>query len=124
MATEQRLIDAYAAVELLRSLGSRDYRREKGTIADAMKMLSHPAYTPTVPAVVLPCKIGDEVWGIRRSNKGALSPHRGIVSHMVFSDDMKLCIVVQHICRGEWGKKVFATYEDACAAIREGRSNG
>lgn len=45
-----RLIDADATVELLRSLGSRDYRREKGTIADAMKMLSHPTYTPTVDA--------------------------------------------------------------------------
>lgn len=52
-----RLIDANATVELLRSLGNRDYRREKGTIADAMKMLSHPAYTPTVDAVpVVRCK--------------------------------------------------------------------
>jgi hypothetical protein len=51
MANEKRLIDANAAWELLRSLGSRDYRREKGTISDAMKMLSHPAYTPTVDAV-------------------------------------------------------------------------
>ena len=57
MANEKRLIDANAAVELLRRLGSRDYRREKGTIADAMKMLSHPAYTPTVDAVeVVRCK--------------------------------------------------------------------
>ena len=45
-----RLIDADATIELLRSLGSRDYRREKGTIADAMKMLSHSAYTPTIEA--------------------------------------------------------------------------
>lgn len=57
MANEKRLIDANAAVEFLRSLGNRDYRREKGTISDAIKMLSHPAYTPTVDAVeVVRCK--------------------------------------------------------------------
>ena len=43
-----RLIDADATIELLRRLGSRDYRREKGTIMDAMKMLSHAEYTPTI----------------------------------------------------------------------------
>lgn len=31
---------------LLNSLGSRDYRREKGTIQDAIKMISSAAYTP------------------------------------------------------------------------------
>ena len=52
-----RLIDADATFDLLRSLGSRDYRREKGTIMDAMKMISHPEYTPTVDAVpVVRCK--------------------------------------------------------------------
>ena len=57
MEKEKRLIDANAAVELLRRIGSRDYRREKGTIMDAMKMLSSPAYTPTVDAVeVVRCK--------------------------------------------------------------------
>ena len=57
MATEKRLIDANATFELLRSLGSRDYRRDKGTIMDAMKMISHPEYTPTVDAVeVIRCK--------------------------------------------------------------------
>ncbi len=46
-----RLIDADATFELLRNLGSRDYRRDKGTIMDAMKMISHSEYTPTVDAV-------------------------------------------------------------------------
>lgn len=31
---------------LLKSLGSRDYRREKGTIQDAIKMISSAVYTP------------------------------------------------------------------------------
>lgn len=43
-----RLVDADDTIVLLRSLGSRDYRREKGTIQDAIKMLSSDLYTPTV----------------------------------------------------------------------------
>lgn len=42
-----RLIDADAYEELLHGLGNRDYRREKGTICDAIKFL-HPHYSPTV----------------------------------------------------------------------------
>ena len=45
-----RLIDADATFELLKSLGPRDYRREKGTIMDAMKMVASEHYTPTVDA--------------------------------------------------------------------------
>lgn len=52
-----RLIDADVAIELLRSLGNRCYRRKEGTIDDAMKMLMHSAYTPTIDAVpVVRCK--------------------------------------------------------------------
>ena len=43
-----RLVDADATAELLRSLGSRDYRREKGTICEAEKMVRYPEYTPTI----------------------------------------------------------------------------
>lgn len=35
-------------VELLKSQGSRDYRREKGTLQDAIKLLSSSVYTPCV----------------------------------------------------------------------------
>ena len=47
-------IEREATIELLRSLGSRDYRREKGTIQDAIKMVSFSEYTPAAdvaPAV-------------------------------------------------------------------------
>lgn len=71
-------------------------------------------------AVVLPCRIGDTVWAIR-CYRGVLVPQQGRVSEMLFTDDMKLSIVVKHICRGEWGKKVFATKEDADSAIGERR---
>lgn len=47
-------IEREATVELLRSLGSRGYRREKGTIQDAIKMIQSPAYTPS--ADVAPVK--------------------------------------------------------------------
>lgn len=64
----------------------------------------------------LPCKIGDTVFAIRNF-KGTKVPQRGIVSEMFFTADMSLCIVVRHIARGEWGKTVFATQEEARAKI-------
>lgn len=74
------------------------------------------AQTDTVEAVVLPCKIGQTVWAIRRfhDKKCATS---GIVSEMFFTQQMKLEIVVKFVARGEWGKKVFATREEAEAAL-------
>ena len=49
-------IEREATIELLRSLGSRDYRREKGTIQEAIKMVSFSEYTPT--ADVAPVRHG------------------------------------------------------------------
>lgn len=74
-------------------------------------------------AVEVPCKIGDVVWGIR-NYKGIPTPQMGSVSEMFFVGNMKLCIVVKHVCRGEWGKQVFATHEEAYAAARERKYNG
>ena len=42
-----RLIDADAYEALIRGLGNREYRRENGTICDAIKFL-HPHYAPTI----------------------------------------------------------------------------
>lgn len=39
-------IEREKTVELLRSLGNREYCKEKGTIQDAIKMISCPEYTP------------------------------------------------------------------------------
>ena len=44
-------IEREATVKLLRRLGSRDYRREKGTIQEAIKMVSFPEYTPSADVV-------------------------------------------------------------------------
>ena len=40
-------IERETTVKLLLSLGSRDYRREKGTIQESIKMVSFPEYTPS-----------------------------------------------------------------------------
>ena len=42
------LISRDEAVSVLQSIGSRDYRREKGTICDAIKMIAHSQYVPTI----------------------------------------------------------------------------
>ena len=49
-------IEREATVKLLRGLGSRDYRREKGSIQEAIKMVSFPEYTPA--ADVAPVRHG------------------------------------------------------------------
>ena len=71
---------------------------------------------PAVDAVELPCKIGDRVWAIR-SYRGIKHPQEGIVSEMLFTNDMRIMIVVKNVARGIWGKTVFGSYKDADAAI-------
>lgn len=44
-------IEREKTVERLRSLGNREYRKEKGTIQDAIKMISYPEYTPAADVV-------------------------------------------------------------------------
>ena len=74
---------------------------------------------PAIDAVILPCKIGDSVWGIRTYHKGK-RVRQGIVSDMLFvGPEMQLCICVKNVCRGEWGKTVFATREEAEAAVEK-----
>ena len=59
-------IEREATIKLLRSLGSRDYRREKGTIQEAIKMVSFPEYTPS--ADVAPVRHGE--WEIVVGSNG------------------------------------------------------
>lgn len=67
---------------------------------------------------VIPCKIGDTVWGITKYSGGLTRKARkSTVSAMFFLGDMRLCIVARSISRGEWGKEIFATQEEAEAAI-------
>ena len=76
----------------------------------------------TVDAVVLPCKIGDSVWGIRKHNRGK-EVKQGTVYQMFFGEHMKLCLCVKNVCRGEWGKNIFATKEEAKKALAKMAGN-
>lgn len=66
--------------------------------------------------VQLPCKVGDEVWCVR-DTRVYNKPVKGVVSEIYFRDNMDMCIVVRHLCRGRWGERVFATEQEAQAAI-------
>lgn len=83
------------------------------------ELLNRIANAKSVDAVALPCKMGDEVWGIRRNGNFYQKVMKGKVFQMFFGDDMRLCISVKNVCRGEWGKSVFATQEEAEAALAD-----
>ena len=87
-------IDREATVKLLRSLGSRDYRREKGTIQEAIKMVSFPEYTPS--ADVAPVRHGR--WLDRQKNQGLKDEEIGTVG-MVDGEPWSSCYCSE--C-GEW----------------------
>lgn len=69
-----------------------------------------------------PCKIGDTAWAIR-SFHGKDRAQEGIVSEIYYirgtrpGADMRLCVTVKHVARGEYGKTIFATREEAEAAL-------
>ena len=92
-----------------------DFEIQVGAII-AKEFLDKAKNAPTVDAVELPCRMGDIVWGIQKHIRG-FQPKQGVVNQMYFGEDMQLCICVKNICRGEWGKKVFATKEEADAAL-------
>lgn len=77
-----KYIEREATVKLLRSIGSRDYRREEGTLADAIKMVMHSEYTPT--ADVAPVRHGRWMpescdWVCSECGEDALnSPYSGL----------------------------------------------
>lgn len=47
----------------------------------------------------------------------------GKVSEMLFTDDMRLLIVIKHICRGVAGEDIFFTREDAEKALAAKKEN-
>lgn len=66
--------------------------------------------------ITLPCKIGDTVYGIRRY-KGRIVKS-GTVSEMFCNQYGELIIAIKNVCRGCWGKQIFATHEEAEAALK------
>lgn len=67
--------------------------------------------------IVLPCRLGDTVWGIQRYSACGWKAKPGKVYQMYYGEDMRLCISVKRVCLGQWGKQVFATREEAEAAL-------
>lgn len=78
---------------------------------------------PAADSFEPPCKIGDEVWGLK-IYRGRTLPKKGVVHQMYYADDMRLCICVKGVCRGQWGKNVFATMEEAYGAVGRGENDG
>lgn len=68
--------------------------------------------------IELPCKVGDIVWIIRNYH-GIKRAQQGTVYEMYFTKEMKLMITVKYIGRGEYGKTIFATKEEAEAKLAE-----
>ena len=64
-----------------------------------------------------PCKIGDEVFGIKRRGYRPIILQRK-VTQLFYSDDMELCAVVENVCRGKFGEVVFLAREEAEEALR------
>ena len=87
----------------------------KDDVQDSIQRIKN---APAVDAVELPCRIGDTVWTIRYFHS-RLIPQEGTVSEMYFARDMKLHITVKYVGRGLWGETVFATREEAEAAINK-----
>ena len=66
-------IEREATIKLLRNIGSRDYRREKGTIQEAIKMVSFSEHTPA--ADVSPARHGRWV-KIYENGEPAIEQHQ------------------------------------------------
>ena len=65
---------------------------------------------------ILPCKVGDTMWGIRNW-RGVKRPESAEVREMYFTEDMELVIVLRHLCRGIYGKQIFSSYEECEKAL-------
>lgn len=111
-----RLIDADA----VRKMAVPHTRGDHGYSADIRKwavLVGDIDDAPTVDAPSVPCKIGDTVYGLR-NYRGVERIQSGTVSEMFFTKNMRLVVVVKHVCRGYWTEKVFPTYEAAAQGIR------
>jgi hypothetical protein len=72
--------------------------------------------------IVLPCRIGDQVWTIR-NHGGVPHVYTGAVSEIFFAEDdagvTRLCMAVKGVSKGFWGERFFNTREEAEAALKE-----
>ncbi len=127
MAEKTKLIrvrEASRALQRVRSwfCGYPSTEQDKLAQAVAKMCIEEIGKIKPADAVELPCRIGDEVWGLK-TYRDVRIPKKGVVHQMYFGDDMQLCISVKNVCRGLWGRNVFATREEAEAAIGERRTD-
>ena len=104
----RKLVDTQKVYDLALGYMS-DFARSCADLTSLREILDD---APAVPAIVLPCKVGG-VRDTRIYNK----PVKGVVTEIYFRDNMDMCIVVRRLCRGRWGERVFATEQEAQAAI-------
>ena len=108
----RKLVDTQQVYDLALGYMS-DFARSCADLTSLREILDD---APAVPAIVLPCKVGDDVWCVR-DTRVYNKPVKGTVSEIYFRDNMDMCIVVRRLCRGRWGERVFATEQEAQAAI-------
>lgn len=72
--------------------------------------------------VEIPLKIGDTVFAIR-NYRGVEHVQKTKVSEMFFTSDMRLMIVCRYVARGEFGKDVFQTMQEAQTEIDKRKSS-
>lgn len=113
---EKHCEDQYAAGCCICTMRTCNYKYELNVENDC------PQFTDKSRLVELPCKIGDTVWCIRNFH-GHKHAQGGTVSEMYFARDMKLHIGVKYVGRGFWGENIFATREEAEAALRKEKEN-
>lgn len=89
------------------------------TYAEALNMAIEALRAQQKPAP-LPCKVGDTAYAIRRLSGGVRRIVSGFIAEMYYiSSDMALVVRLKNVCRGELGKEVFGTYEEAEAALNK-----
>ena len=66
----------------------------------------------------VPCKIGDQVWAIRRTSGGERL-FSTTVSEMFIDSEGKLTVVAKNVARGYIGETIFTDHEEATAMLAE-----
>ena len=67
----------------------------------------------------IPCRYGDTAYGIRRYRGQGLKIMSGYISEIGVTDRMEVWVAVKGVCRGQIGKNIFLTYDEAERKLEE-----
>lgn len=67
----------------------------------------------------IPCRYGDTAYGIRRYRGQGLKIMAGEISEIGVTDRMEVWVAVKGVCRGQIGKNIFLSYEEAERKLEE-----